>query len=67
MRVLRIAVFMLLVSSLSAPATEPRFPLTVQQTSENQGRPGGLRQIIPGHYVYLHTDDTPLKARVPTP
>ncbi len=59
MRVLRIAVFMLLLSSLSAPATEPRFPLSVQQTSENQDRPGGLRQIIPGHYVYLHTDDTP--------
>ncbi len=59
MRVLRIAVLMLLVSSLSVPATEPRFTPTIQPTSENQDRSGGLRQIIPGHYVYLHTDDTP--------
>ena len=25
----------------------------------DEARAGGLRQIQPGHYVYLHTDDTP--------
>ena len=34
----------------------PAPPLSAQAAGE---RAGGLRQIQPGHYVYLHTDDTP--------
>ena len=35
----------------------PAPPLSAQ--AADAGRAGGLRQIQPGHYVYLHTDDTP--------
>ena len=40
--------------SSASPLTAP--PLSAQAAGE---RAGGLRQIQPGHYVYLHTDDTP--------
>ncbi len=52
------ALVMLLSWSLSVLATEPRAQAIVRQASGGD-RSGGLRQIIPGHYVYLHTDDTP--------
>ncbi len=58
MPVLRMALVMLFSWSLSVLATEPRAQAIVQQASGGD-RSGGLRQIIPGHYVYLHTDDTP--------
>ena len=58
MRVLRMAFVIVLPWSLAALATEPRFnPIEYQVASG--GQPGGLKQIAPGHYVYLHTDDTP--------
>lgn len=47
---------------LSVPAVEPPLgagtPAPARQAAEGEGR-GGLQQIQPGHYLYLHTDDTP--------
>ena len=43
MRVPKIAVLTLFLSSLSVPATEPGFTPTIQQPSDNQGQSGGLR------------------------
>ena len=57
MPLLKMALAFVLPWSLVAVAPEsPRGPV-VQQTAD--GRRGGLRQIMRGHYVYLHTDDTP--------
>lgn len=58
MAVLRTALLLVLTWSLAVLATEPHRNPFLQQISLDD-RSGGLRQIIPGHYVYLHTDDTP--------
>ncbi len=58
MPVLRMALLILLPWSLAVLATGARIDAIAQQASTDD-RSGGLRQIIPGHYVYLHTDDTP--------
>ena len=34
-------------------------PRALFAQSTDRERAGGLRRIQPGHYVYLHTDDTP--------
>ncbi len=40
------------------PPPGPASPALSRQPAGG-GRAGGLQQIQPGHYVYLHTDDTP--------
>ncbi len=58
MSVLRTALFIALALGLLMPGPLTRVDAIARQTS-TADRSGGLRQIIPGHYVYLHTDDTP--------
>ena len=54
----RMALLILLPWSLSVLATGACLDAIAQPASTGD-RSGGLREIIPGHYVYLHTDDTP--------
>ncbi len=54
----RMALVILLSWSLSILTTGARVDAVAQPTSTGD-RSGGLREIIPGHYVYMHTDDTP--------
>ena len=62
MPVLRTVVVVAILCMLSVLAVEP--PLgsgsraLSRQPAEGEGR-GGLQEIQPGHYAYLHTDDTP--------
>ena len=58
MPIFMMTLLILLSGSLSAVSTEARLHPNVPQASEGK-RSGGLRQILPGHYVYLHTDDAP--------
>ncbi|MEE8131349.1 MAG: hypothetical protein V3T48_13730 [Vicinamibacterales bacterium] len=58
MSVLRTALLIVLPWSLSVLATGACVDAIAQRASTGD-RSGGLRQIIPDHYVYLHTDDTP--------
>ena len=58
MSVLRTALLILLPWSLSVLASGACVDAIAQRASTDD-RSGGLRQIITGHYVYLHTDDTP--------
>ena len=44
---------------LAALAAEPLIDPGVRALSRQAEGRGGLQQIQPGHYVYLHTDDTP--------
>ena len=62
MSVLRTALLVVVACSLSAPAAERSFSAGSRPPSSQVSEPeraGGLRRIQPGHYVYLHTDDTP--------
>ena len=62
MPVLRTVIAVAILCALSVLAVEP--PLgsgsgaLARQAAEGEMR-GGLQQVQPGHYVYLHTDDTP--------
>ena len=62
MPAIRTAFIILILCSLSALAAERSRSASLQapsaQGADREGA-GGLRQIQPGHYVYLHTDDTP--------
>ena len=58
MSVLKTALLIVVPWSLSVLATGACVDAIAQRASTDD-RSGGLRQIIPGHYVYLHTDDTP--------
>ena len=58
MPVSRTVLLMVLTCGLTALGTEPRLGPGVQPSADT-ARTGGLRQIKPGHYVYLQTDDTP--------
>ena len=62
MRLLRTALVVAVAGTLSAYVTERRLgpgSLALAEQSAERERAGGLQQIQPGHYVYLHTDDTP--------
>ena len=62
MPAIRTAFIILILCSLSALAAERSRSASLQAPSAqgaDRERAGGLRQIQPGHYVYLHTDDTP--------
>ncbi len=56
----RTAILVAVLCMLSALAAERGLGLRSQALARQpaEGR-GGLQQIQPGHYVYLHTDDTP--------
>ena len=68
---LRLALLFVVCCSLSGPAAErslgargetPRGAESAEARAAqdaDRARAGGLQQIQPGHYVYLHTDDTP--------
>ena len=62
MPALRAAIIVVGLCMLPALAVElplgPGSPALSRQSAEGEGR-GGLQEIQPGHYVYLHTDDTP--------
>ena len=62
MRLLRTALVVAIAGTLFTFAAERRpgspFPALAAQPSDRE-HAGGLQQIQPGHYVYLHTDDTP--------
>lgn len=58
MPVLRMALALAVFWGLAVLAAGPRVNPTVQPTASDD-RSGGMRQIMPGHYVYQHTDDTP--------
>lgn len=57
MRMLTMATLILLPWSVSVVPTGSRFNAVQEVSKENRG--GGLRQLMPGHYVYLHTDEAP--------
>ena len=52
------ALVLVLPWGLVAVAPGPPRELVGQQAASDTQK-GGLKQIIPGHYVYLHADDTP--------
>ncbi len=57
-----LALFIAIGFGLAAPAAERGSVLpsgTFPQPAVTGQRTGGLKEIQPGHYVYLHTDDTP--------
>ena len=58
MRTVTVAIVTCLVWSLSALAVEPAWGTIIRQEAPGDDR-GGLKQIIPGHYVYVHPDDAP--------
>ena len=62
MATLRTTILVAILCLLSALAAEPPFGpgsrALSRQAAGGEGA-GGLQQIQPGHYVYLHTDDTP--------
>ena len=57
-----LALLVVILCGLSTPAAEesphPRSEALPAQAVDGASA-GGLRQIQPGHYVYMHTDDTP--------
>ena len=58
----RAALLVAILCSLSTLAAERSLspgPRALFAQSTDRERAGGLRRIQPGHYVYLHTDDTP--------
>ena len=52
------AALVLLAALAAEPLIDPGVRALSRQAAGGEGR-GGLQQIQPGHYVYLHTDDTP--------
>lgn len=58
MRLLRIKLVIVLPWILVAVAPESSLLPVVEQAASDTQK-GGLRQIMSGHYVYLHIDDTP--------
>ena len=62
MATLRTTILVAILCLLSALAAEPPFGPGSRALSRQAAageRAGGLQQIQPGHYVYLHTDGTP--------
>ena len=54
----KMTLLIIVTCGVSVIATEPRPSPGVQPSADAVGM-GGLREIKPSHYVYLHTDDTP--------
>lgn len=52
--------FLLALASSASGLSAPRFGPTAQPAATPGAvTGGGLREILPGHYVYIHTDDAP--------